>query len=548
MSTPQTQDVAAESARRPDPRSFDQAVLQTARRTPPPSAGRQHARRPAWSAAAALRGRPRALTLLLAAVLSVLGAVRVLVPTAIGLADSGEGRTVACSLGIEPAGGGPRYFSFSILDWAAATEPCAGTPTLHSGLLHVAGWLSPGAALDLRVTAIVWCVLAGVTAAVVGHLARGRRFGRAVATGLTWVVLLDAAFVGYSASLYPQALALAGLVLCLVGWLLLDDAGALRWVGWAAVLGGGAALVAAGPVTATAAVPLVGLLVWRAVREGQASAWRVSSWVVPAAVAVALLAPAVVGATSATAEQRKNNVWEMVGVGLLADVDDPGTELEAMGLPRETERFVGVGIWSPSSIRGWSGWSGLELGQGEVLRYLATHPGAAYDRLGASVDGVAAGLPAGLGSYTAESGETAGAQEGRLTLFSSFQGSFLGLGAPVALLAWGFLLWVALAAWRTHEPRDAGRRLAEAALLALGVAATQVLAVALTEATDVARHVVVGSLAGGLALCLVVASGLTLRGEAGTRTEPGADPEATPTSAPTSEVEVGAAPVAGAGR
>ncbi|WP_454729826.1 glycan biosynthesis hexose transferase WsfD [Cellulosimicrobium protaetiae] len=548
MSTPQTQDVAAEPARRPDHRSFDQAVLQTARRTPPPSAGRQHARRPAWSAAGALRGRPRALTVLLAAVLSVLGAVRVLVPTAIGLADSGEGRTVACSLGIEPTGGGPRYFSFSILDWSAATEPCAGTPTLHSALLHVAGWLSPGAALDLRVTALAWCVLAGAAAAVVGHLARGRRFGRTVATGLTWVVLLDTAFVGYSASLYPQALALAGLVLCLVGWLLLDDAGALRWVGWAAVLGGGASLVVAGPVTATAAVPLVGLLVWRAVREGRASAWRVTSWVVPAAVAVALLAPAVVGATSATADQRKNNVWEMVSVGLLADADDPEAELEDMGLPRETERFVGVGIWSPSSIRGWSGWPGLELGQGEVLRYLATHPGAAYDRLEASVDGVAAGLPAGLGSYTAESSEPAGAQEGRLTLFSSFQGSFLGLGAPVALLAWGFLLWVALAAWRTHGPRDEGRRLAEAALLALCVAATQVLAVALTEATDVARHVVVGSLAGGLALCLVVASGLTLRGETGTGADPGteAEPEATTTATATSAPE--AAPVAGSGR
>ncbi|WP_265522731.1 hypothetical protein [Oerskovia flava] len=529
MTTPQTPDVAVETARRPEKSSFDHEVLRAPRRSASSAERRQHARRYPWlprGGTSALAGRPAVLTFVIATFLAVLGTVRMLLPVAVGLADNGEGRTVACTLGIEPVAEGPRYFTYSILEWTAAAEACSGTTGLHTALLTVVGWLTPTAALDLRVTAVLYCLLVAAAAALVGHLARARRFGRAATTTLVWIVLMDVAFAGYAGSLYPQALAIGGLVLCLVGWLFLDAQGRGRWVGAGAVLVGGAGLVAAGPVMATAAVPLVGLLVWRAVRAVRTAGTSLETRVVPAALALLLVVPAVVGATSATAEQRKHNAWEMVSVGLLADAADPAGELDSMGLPPDAGRFVGIPVWSASSIRGWSGWSDLEIEQGAVLGYMATHPALAYERLDTTVRASASGLPEGLGSYTVDSGNPAGAQEARLTLFSSFQGAFLGFGAPIAALAWGFLLWVALATRRTHGVREPARRLAEAGILALGVAATQVLAVMLTEATDVSRHVVVGSLAGGLALCLVVAAGFATREGAGptSSAEPAAEP------------------------
>ncbi|MFE7506843.1 hypothetical protein [Promicromonospora sp. NPDC057488] len=468
--------------------------------------------------AAAAVARPWVPTAVWAAVLFALGLVRMLVPRAVGLADDGSGARLACRLGVAPDNE-TRYFAFAVFRFVADGDASctAGTPPpwpQHAGLLLarlVSTTLGAGA-LDLRVTVVAYCALAAVTAALVGALARRRRHARAVTTVLTWLLLVDSAFAGYAASLYPQATGIAGLLLAVIGWLLLDAAGPARWAGRAALVLGAAVLVSSGPVTALAVVPLGLALLLRA-RAGTRTRGRrrgPTGWVAPVALTVALTALAAGAVAGVDPTQRRYDTWDYVSTGVLADAARPGPELTAMGLPAEAERFLGIPVWSPASIRGWERWPDVDPDPLRVQGYVLSHPAVLYDRLDHAVRAMGEGRPANLGSYDAAAARP-GEQERGVTLFSSRQGQLLAFGLPAAVLLGTVLAWLALVITRSPVHGADARRLASAALLLLGVAVSQVAGTALTEATDAGRHVVVGSLAGLLALCLLVAAGLTSR-------------------------------------
>lgn len=448
-----------------------------------------------------------------AALLFALGLVRMLVPRAVGLADDGSAARLTCRLGVTPDGQ-TRYFAFAVLRFVADDDAsCAATGTpppwpqlAGLGLARAVSTALGAGALDLRVSVVAYCALAAVTAALVGSLARRRRHARAVTTVLTWILLVDSAFAGYAASLYPQAAGITGLLLCTVGWLLLDATGPPRRAGWAALGLGGAVLVSSGPVAALAVVPVGAALVVRAVRVGRTRAGRVAPVVL--AVALTALAAGAVAGTDPT--QRRYDTWDYVSTGVLADAARPGPELEAMGLPADAARFLGTPVWSASSIRGWERWPEVDPDPVRVIGYVLTHPAVLYDRLDHAVRAVGQGRPDNLGSYDASAGRP-GAQEERVTLFSSRQGQLLTFGLPVAVLLALVLGWLELVITRSPVHGAEARRLASAALVLLGVAVSQVVGTALTEATDAARHVVVGGLAGPLSLCLLVAAGLTSR-------------------------------------
>lgn len=452
-----------------------------------------------------------------AAVLFTLGLVRMLVPHTVGLADDGSGARPACRLGVTPEGG-TQYFAFAVFRYVAdADASCSpGTPPpwpQHAGLLLarlVSTTLGAGA-LDLRVAVVAYCALAAVTAALVGALARRRRHARAVTTVLTWLLLVDSAFAGYAGSLYPQAAGIAGLLLCVTGWLLLDAAGGSRWVGRTTLALGAGVLVSSGPVTALAVVPIGAALLLRARASVQARPrGRRAAWFAPVALTVALTALAAGGVAGVDPTQRRYDTWDYVSAGVLADADRPGPELAAMGLPADAERFLGIPVWSPSSIRGWEHWPDVDPDPLRVQGYVLSHPVVLYDRVDHAVRAMGTGRPGNLGSYDATTTRP-GEQERRVTLFSSRQAQLLAFGLPVAVLLGAVLTWMALVITRSPVHGADARRLAAGALLLLGVAVSQVVGTALTEATDAGRHVVVGSLAGLLALCLLVAAGLTSR-------------------------------------
>ncbi|MFI2363959.1 hypothetical protein [Promicromonospora sp. NPDC019610] len=514
----------------------------------PESPPRQHARPRAGAVAGrlrpALRARPPIAVGLTVLAYVVLGLLRSFVPHGVGLADSGAGGPVACALGVVPDGDGPRYTSYAILRWVTAdVGECADAAGPHLVALTAARWASTvlgAGALDLRVLLVAYCLLAALLATLVGRLARGRRHAEIVAGALTWVVLMDVSFLGYAASLYPQGVALAGLVVCVAGLLLLDGARWRSWAGSVALVVGGSALVSSSTVAALAVLPVVVVLVgkaWRSVRRRRrgADAGAPSGglpghagWIVPTAAALVLLVPAMFAVTSVSEPLRKVGTWELVSLRVLADEPEPGPELESMGLPAEAARFVGIPVWSPSSVQSWSRWSEVEPDQAAVLGYVAARPALAFDLLDDVVRAQAEPLPAGLGSYDAGSGAEPGAQDGVATVFSRLQGAFLSWGALGGLLVWAVLVWVAAVVRRGSEYRTRTRRLAATSLTLLGVTATQVVGTALTEGTELSRQVVAGNLAGGLAVCLLIAAGLAVRSGAelgaGASTEAGPKP------------------------
>ncbi|MEV0894082.1 hypothetical protein [Promicromonospora sp. NPDC050262] len=447
-----------------------------------------------------------------ALLLFALGLVRMFVPRAIGLADSGGSAGLACRLGIAPEGG-TQYFTFAMLRWVAddsSSCDAAGTPPPWPQLagLTIARAVSTTlglGTLDLRVSSVAYCALAALAAALVGQAARRRRYGRAVATALTWILLMDASFAGYAASLYPQAAGIVGLVLCGMGWLLLDASRRIRWAGRFALGLGSAVLVSSGPVPALAVVPLGVALAVRAHRSRERGG-RAAAVV----LMVALTALAAGTFLGVSAEQRKNDTWDYVSTGILADAARPGPELEAMGLPSDAARFLGIPVWSPSSIRGWERWPDVDPNPVRVWGYVLSHPAVLYDRLDGTVRAMNDGRPGSLGSFDATSG-LPGEQEQRVTLFSGRQAQLAPLGIPGAAVLGVLLAWLALVIARSPVHGRHARRLASTALVLVGIAASQVVGTAFSEATEVARHVVVGNLAGLLGLCLLVTAGLTSR-------------------------------------
>jgi hypothetical protein len=456
----------------------------------------------------------------------VLGLLRSFVPHAVGLADDGAGGPVACHLGVEPAGEGQRYTSFAIFRWAAAdVGACGDASGPHLIALTLARWVSTAlgaGALDLRVPLVAYCLLVALLATLVGRIAAGRRYAGGIAGALTWIVLMDAAFVGYAASLYPQGAAIGGLVICTAGLLLLDGAGWRRWAGPAAVVLGGSALVGSSTVAALAVVPLVALLAWKAWNarravagtdgaSGDEASRGHTGWIVPTASALVLLVPATVALTSVSDSQRKLDTWDFVSMRVLGDSPAPGPALESMGISAEAARFVGTPVWSPSSVRGWSQWPELEPDGSAVAGYVVTRPALVFDLFDGVVRAEAEALPERLGSYDVSSGADPGAQDGTVDLFSRLQGSFLSFGVVAGVILWALLAWVALAVVRAPQHGARSRNLAVTSLVLLGVAATQVAGTALTESSELARQVVAGNLAGGLALCLLIAAGLASR-------------------------------------
>ncbi len=450
-------------------------------------------------------------------------ALRLFVPSPVGMADNGDGFRRMCSLDIVthvPPGVEP-WLAYAHFTYTRAPkdgcDPEQVYPSSGNWLLRAADLVSgvPGfsGALDLRALALVFCLLIAGAFAVFAAALTGSLLRKALVCGALFVVVGDSTFAGYAASPYGELAGLTGMVWALAGAVHLGGAPAARLLGLAAFTAGAVLAVASKTQSATMAVPFVVLLLLTRVPVGRwAAGWR--SRAAPMLAAL-LITGAAVGELAAQPEEfRRINPTEMVFVGLLAHSDDPRAAAVDLGLPADFARYEGRSWWVEEPPQGDPRWERYEdrMTYGNIASFLVTHPAVTARIAFHALDDFGAARPDYLGSYPVEAGLPAGAQESRLTLFSMLVRD-VGGGLMLTLVA---LLGVAAVPWwrRASDPRR--RAFVAAVLCAATLTWTQFLTAVYGEAIENTKHLVFAVLSCGLTLVLACAAAATAGSGAGT--------------------------------
>lgn len=442
--------------------------------------------------------------------------IRLFVPSAVALADNGEGARLMCRFGVTATTDGAPAAPFVNAEttYLPVAEPadCGAWPTSTAGLVHVArflGYFTGHQGLDLSVVVALYAVAVGIAAGLLWWLLAGSWLRRLVAVALLVLVAADSTFAVFPGSAYTDTAGVFGLVLLAPVLVLLADPSRGRRVRTRALVVTallGAFTVAARPSAATIAIPLAAYLLWlgwRARPSGRgARAWLAG----PAAYAgaAAVVAAAAIGTAQGAADQDRSGPTNLLFSAVLAQTDDPVDTLEDLGLPPVLASQAGETWWTSGALQREPALVGLT--RGDVVGYLVRHPGTALGLADATASHWLAARPANLGNFLPEAG-LPNQKDCRLCLWSGVLNAFQGLG--LVTLALGFALVAAagrLALVRRRSPTV--RALVEVAFLMLAVSAVQLLTVMVGQGTDVTRHLVLSLLAGGLALVLVCAAGV----------------------------------------
>jgi len=463
--------------------------------------------------------RPRVLAVLLGGIVSLLVAVRALVPGPIGLADDGGAVRYACQTGLTAeTAGGSRFFDFAILRWsvgevATGSEGCpshASSVTWLAGALRwVAGLLGQDV-VDLRLVSLLYAALCGLLVALVLLVIGGSvRRQVVVATGLLLVVA-DAAFVGFAGSLYAESTAVLGVLLLAAGLVLVDSRGPRAWAGLVVAVLGSALVTGARSTTAVLAVPVaiyVAIVWWRRGSRIDRRRWaaRLAHHGVAVAAVLALVAPAVWTVAGESERARVAETWAMLTQRGLLDPEAASAELHSTGLTpgavdlattspttfeSSDEREANAGVLRPSTV--WS--------------FLLAHPGRAVSALDDAARDYLTPRPAGLGSYPVDSQMPPKAQENRVVVVSSVTGWFAGGGLIVLGAGWALVALVAFRRARSANTVGSTRSAARASLVLLAGSMLGTATVAFGVGVAPDRAVVPAVLSGLLAGVLLVAS------------------------------------------
>ncbi|MFK3729250.1 hypothetical protein ACI2LJ_03135 [Streptomyces sp. NPDC088090] len=439
-------------------------------------------------------------------------AVRLFVPSPVGMADNGDGFRRMCSLDavtlVPP--GVEQWLRFAHFTYTRAPrdgcDPAQVYPGSGNWLLRAAEVLSgplglPGV-LDLRALAVLFCVLIAGAFALFAAALRGSVLRRSVVCALLFLVVADSTFAGYAASPYGELAGLTGMVWALAGAVHLGGAPAARVAGLLACTAGAVVAVASKAQSATMAVPFLVLLALARVPVGR---WR-AGWrgrIAPALAAVVIVGAAVGEIAAQPGQFRRINPTETVFVGLLPRSDDPREAAADLGLPADFARYEGRSWWAEDPPQSDPRWARYEdrMTYGNIASFLVTHPvvtaRVAYDAL----DDFGAARPDYLGSYPPEAGLPPGAQESRLALFGALVRD-LGGGLTLALVT---VLGAAAVPWwrRTADPRR--RAFVATVPCAAALTWTQFLTAVYGEAIENTKHLVFAVLAAGLTLVMAVA-------------------------------------------
>ena len=456
-------------------------------------------------------------------VVGILMAGRMFLPTAIGLADNGDGPRLMCNLGLGPGVDGvtDRTFDHAVLEYARPAQAsaksllaCYPYPTTTRPLMQfaqgVTGALHLRADLDLRVLMALYCVVTAGACVMFCRLSPGR--GRIAVALAVLVIAGDGAFAGYPGSPYTETAAIFALLLLAPAAALATRATTTSWVKPAAVATVGvtaAAAIGAKVPMITIAAPVVIFLLWVAVGQRRGDHPGRSGPRHQPAAALALVACVLTVATGAKTyhDQPREfgiiNATDTLFAGVLGVSNDPKADLEAMNLPPQLAQYAGKSWWDERPPQDDPAFAGAADGitYGAIGRFLLTHPYHALKVGDRAAKEYLLARPDYLGSYQAGDGP-ARAQECRLCLASALTAKFQGLG----ILLWGpvtlVLISAAIHTMRMRRRGSTGHALAAASLLLTSICVTQFVTAGYGEGIETTKHMAVALLAGFLAVLL----------------------------------------------
>ncbi len=461
-------------------------------------------------------GSTRRFALCTGAAAGVLMAVRLFVPSPVGMADNGDGFRRMCSLDIvtRVPPGVEQWLAYAHFTYAPAPrdgcDPAQVYPGSGNWLLRAAeplhGLLGLPGTLDLRALAVLFCLLIAGAFAVFAAALGGGVLRRTLVCAALFVVVGDSTFAGYAASPYGELAGLTGMVWALAGAVHLGGTPVARLLGLAAFTGGAVLAVASKTQSATMAVPFVIVLCLTRVPVGRwAAGWRGRA--APLLAAVLIIGAAVTEVAAQPGQYRRINPTEMIFVGLLAHSDDPRAAAVDLGLPADFARYEGRSWWVEEPPQSDPRWERYEdrMTYGTIASFLVTHPGVTARIAYHALDDFGAARPDYLGSYPVDAALPPGAQEKRLALFSMLVRD-IGGGLMLTIVT---LLGIAAVPWwrRTSDPRR--RAFVATVLCAAALTWAQFLTAVYGEAIENTKHLVFAVLAGGLTLVLAAAAATT---------------------------------------
>lgn len=367
-------------------------------------------------------------------------ALRMFVPSITGLADDGASHRLTCPLGLVPHNtvGASPFFDFLVLRWNRGdpTVGCADFPTSERWFLSAAqtltSWFGLPGALDLRMLALWWCLLAGTSVAALFSLLHTTLPRRAVAAIALFTILADSAFVDYAASMNVQLAAMSGVLIASLGVILLFDSVKRLITGCLLFTFGGVLAIGAEPGNAVLVLPFLAVLAiirvpWRAVTG------RWACRLIPGVCALVLTVVSLTVYVGEDARLEDTRAYNQAFLGILGHSSDPSKDSEDLGLPTTFAAYAGQSWWAHPTAREDPAWPtySRSISTTSIRTYLLGHPGQALDLVSRSAKDLLSFRPAQTGTYPREVGTPPRSADCRWCMVSAIGQIF----APRALSA-----------------------------------------------------------------------------------------------------------------
>ncbi|MER5417614.1 hypothetical protein [Streptomyces virginiae] len=338
-------------------------------------------------------------------------ALRMFVPTITGLADDGSSHRLTCPLGLVPSVGSNEspFFEFLVLRWNRGdlTDGCPDFPTterwLISGAQILTSWFGLPGALDLRVLALLWCLLTGVAVAALFAFLRTTLVRRTVAAAALFTILADSAFVDYAASMNVQLAAMSGVLIALLGLILIFDPDKPSIAGCLFFTFGGVLAVGAEPGNAVLVLPFLFILATiRLPLPALVSRW--SCRLIPGACAMVLTFVSMTVYLGEDTRLEDTRVYNQAFLGILGNSSDPHKDSEDLGLPTTFANYASQSWWAHPTAREDPSWltHSRSISTASIRTYLLGHPGKALDLASRSAQDLLSFRPAKIGTYPRE--------------------------------------------------------------------------------------------------------------------------------------------------
>lgn len=483
------------------------------------------------------------------AVLAVLSTtfllVRMLGGGLVGMSDQGDGTRLLCQLGLaqdHPYNTSTRdYFHPVWLNHTWYGEDCGADGEPYRSTQLWFAWVAtrlthlftPVDGLDLRVMAVLFCVVVGCLVAGLAVLLVRGTGARLLVTAALLLVVGDGAFAGYFASAYSEPATFVGVLALLAAvlhhlraevvrapHLLLVVAAALFTVTTktqnAAFLPAVLLLLLLRPVGVVPGPPLP-----RRRRSWRDLPGRVRAGVALRVPALAAAAALVVGTGLYLQAQPQRfttqNDYAAVFVEMLPHSPDPGADLRALGLPAAWTASSGVPIGAPGSAANSLAFADFDehAGLGARLGVYARDPQRLLAMAGRGLEAVGVLRADYLYSYPVDAGRGPERQECRVCVLqtawtTAFDGApdVLLLVLALAVAACAVLAWAARHSPRARAAGGAG------VFLAVGAAGQFWVALLTDGASDLIKHLVVADFCVALLFVTTVAALLAVREDA----------------------------------